>query len=148
MSKTQVAKSQLTDAEIAEATAERTYDIGGATYRVAKRVTVPTLKHPPGTQVAFTILGPIIVKSKKGRDAEVVDPSTGEITTATIKIARVRELTSQVEQEYVVSAILYTRLTEGYPEHGYIDRTFAVYKGEKNGARGPCPIELLELEQV
>lgn len=121
----------------------------GRKFKVARQVTLPTLKHEQGTEVMFVVEEALSVKEKRGRDSQEVDASTGEIKTKTITTVRVLNLEDGRHYQYVVPAIFQSRLIEQYPDGSYVGRAFAIRKGKKeNGARGVVPLDIIELEEA
>lgn len=89
-----------------------------AGFKVVKQVTRPLLKHPDNSTVYVRILSAIYqgkeIKGSKMAPAEIVD---------------VNDLTrpgSNVEFQYIVSAVLKGVLTEEYPNNSYVGKSFAI----------------------
>jgi hypothetical protein len=98
-------------------------------FRVARRVVVPTLKLASGVAVFVKFLDTIQTKDKQEKNDK------GEVETKTIDIARVVNLETGEETEFVVGTVLKSDLDEAYPSGGYKEKCFRVMKKDVAGKR-------------
>ena len=126
--------------------------IGGQLFRAKRVVNVPTLKHESGQVVAFKILQPLSLKENETSEDVVVDGKTVKATKKnSLHVARVLELTTKQEFEYVCNAITAGDLIDAYPADaegvpGYVGRWFAIQKGAVVQGKRYKEVKIIEIE--
>ena len=101
----------------------------GMKIKLARQVTVPTLKHESGETIVVTMESKFVSETTmekktvkvKGVDTEIEEEKT-------IHIARVIEVESGVLFSYVLNAITHDNIMNAYPDHSYVGKTFAIQK--------------------
>ena len=103
--------------------------IGGAKYAVVRAVNVPTLKQETNETVAVKIVQPLETKVNYTDEEAVIDGVKRTVKKETIiTIARVLELNSGQEFEYVCNAMTADNLRSTYPNDDYVGRCFGIQK--------------------
>lgn len=129
--------------------AAQTVDVGGVTYKIAKRVNVPILKHEDGETLAVRFDQPIL-EEPTIRDIRVKDAATGGLVTMQeegyINVARVTELYSKEPFNLVLSVMAAGDLRNAYPDHGYVGRTFAIQKVGLVAGKRYKQVNVVEIE--
>lgn len=111
---------------------------GGKQFTVKRMVTLPLLKHADGATVFIRIKGAIFV----GKQIK----TEGKANEKPADLVNVVELHSGRDMQYIVSAIVKSNLIELYPDDSYIDRCFAIRKGETIPGKRYKGFEILEIE--
>lgn len=103
--------------------------IGGASYKIVKRVNLPTLKHESGETVCIRIDDPIRIETNTQRETVKVDGKDTEIVREVeLSVVRVTELSSMQPFEYVCNAMTADNIHSAYPNDEYVGRSFAIQK--------------------
>lgn len=98
-------------------------DTAPSSYKVKKKVTIPTLKFPPGSRICFKITTPI----KEGR---ALKESRAGNPTNKMGPAQVMEIMSPEGElrQLVVATVFRSELDDNYPDEGYVGKWFVVKK--------------------
>jgi len=126
--------------------------IGGKLFTAVRVVNVPTLKHDTGQVVAFQILQPLKLKENETTEDVVVDGKTVKATKKNrLHVARVLELTTRQEFEYVCNAITAGDLIDSYPpddtgKPGYVGKWFAIQKGSAVQGKRYKEVKIIEIQ--
>lgn len=110
-------------------TSQNTAVIGGALFKMKKRISLSLLKHPAGTSV-FVKFETKFYESKKVK----AEPGKAELPAATV--ANVIDLTTGEEMLYIISSVLGSTLREEYANDGYVGKCFAINKVAPDASKG------------
>lgn len=129
--------------------AAQSVDVGGVTYKIAKRVNVPILKHEDGETLAVRIDAPIM-EEPTAREVKYKDPTTGEMRVGleegTINVVRVTELYSKEPFQLVLNTMSAGDLRNAYPDHSYVGRLFAIQKAGLVPGKRYKQVNVVEIE--
>lgn len=114
---------------------------GGKNFRVKKIVTLPLLKHLDGMVVMIRITSKIYVgkeiKNEKGSASGNNKPAD---------LVDIIELNTNRQMVYIVSAVCKSNLETTYPDHSYVNKSFAIRKGAKVEGKRYRAYEILEID--
>jgi hypothetical protein len=123
--------------------------IAGVKYELERRVNVPTLKHDTGETVAFTIILPLETKKNTITEQAKVNGVMQDVERETeITVARIIEISSGQEMEYVCNAITADNLLAAYPEHTYVGKTFGIKKLGVVAGKRYKDVEIIEIKRA
>lgn len=102
----------------------------GTVLKVARRVTLPQLKQKDGQIVVIRFLEPYY-KAK-----QILDKDGNPTKDEPPHVARVFDLESGHEYQYIVAAVVQSAFKDDYPNDGYVGKTFAIQMiGKAEGKR-------------
>jgi len=111
--------------------------------KVIKRLIIPLLKMVKGETIEVKLMGAIYT-GKPQKDAKEGDKPAD--------LCNVVNLDTGEEMQIIVPAVLKSNLEEQYPKQGYVDKCFAITKGEQKdskagGGRKYSEFTILEIEE-
>jgi hypothetical protein len=106
-------------------------------FKLAKRVTLPTINPGVGEKHIFRIEDAMRESSYKSPDAEKEKPAT---------VCTVVDIDTGVVSLWIVPEVAKKNIIEAYPENGYIGKYFAVQKLPKRAGKRYFDFEIAELE--
>lgn len=111
---------------------------GGKQFSVKRMVTLPLLKHADGATVFIKIKGAIFT----GKQVK----TEGKVNEKPADLVNIQEMVSGRDMQYIVSAIVKSNLEELYPDQSYVEKCFAIRKGETVVGKRYKGYEILEIE--
>jgi len=121
--------------------------IGDVVFNAKRAVNIPTLKHETGQTVAIRIDQPITEKTNTVEKTVTLDGEKRIVTEdVKINVARVTEVQTMSQFEYVLNAISASNIKEAYPNDSYVGKWFAIRKGGVVAGKRYKEVQIVEIE--
>ncbi len=135
----EVRQETIKEAEVIEGTAVAVVNKGFSGFKVARRVTMPTLNPVVNTPYALKIVDAF-------RESTYVDPDPKKRNEKPATICSVIDMNTGAVYLWLVGDVCVKNLKENYPDDDYVGRIFGVQKLPKRPSKRYHDWEIIELE--